>query len=288
MFPFFIRNSKRYSEVPMTWDRARDLFLIYGDFTNSSLITVIENFYSDLNSNGFYDKMEYMYFCFADKSGGTNAQRLDQNAYNLINPKKYKLQYFGTPIADLIGTQWSSGTPKSYASTGFIFSRHKKKVDLNYACAGIYQTTNAGNSSDFGTNGTNGATMSFAMSSNLGADLYDGIFGPIQYNTNPVSTIGFNTMIRENSWDTISCRRNGSQTNLFFPYAEAIAFPDLPVLIGALGPISNNLYSNNKFNHHFAAKFSLSELASYETLINTYQGYIETALGLAVGSRKKY
>ena len=95
-------------------------------------------------------------------------------------------------------------------------------------------------------------------------------------------------MIRDGSYEVMNVRRNG--VGIYqFNFANAYyGLCDRPILIGALGPISNNFWSNNKFCHHFMASFTIAELIAYETRVNTLQGEIETALGLSVGSRKKY
>jgi hypothetical protein len=262
-----------------------ELYLTRAGFTNDNLIEVITNFYYDLVRENLFNRMEYCYLVVADDTTSTQTI-LDQCSYNLINADEFQLTYYNNPTADQIGIQWSSST-QSYASTGFIPSVHRKTTTLLQACAGIYQTTNAGNSVDFGSNGLTSSDNSFAMSSNLGTDLYDAINSAIQFRNIPISTIGFNTMIRDNSITDMSCRRNGSEV-YFIDSAVSTDFCDLPILIGALGPITNNLWSNNKFNHHFMASFTLSELQWYENRVNTLQGEIETALELASGTRKKY
>jgi len=262
-----------------------ELYISNAGFTDTNLISVITNFYNDLIQENLYNKMEYCYLVVADDTTSTQTI-LNQCSYNLINADEFQLTYYNNPTADQIGVQWSSST-QSYASTGFIPSIHRKTTTLLQACAGIYQTTNAGNSVDFGSNGLTTSDNSFAMSSNLGTDLYDAINSPIQFRNIPISTIGFNTMLRDNSNIDMSCRRNGAQI-YFIETAVSTDFCDLPILIGALGPITNNLWSNNKFNHHFMASFTLSELQWYENRVNVLQGEIETALGLASGTRKKY
>jgi hypothetical protein len=41
-------------------------------------------------------------------------------------------------------------------------------------------------------------------------------------------------------------------------------------------------------NHNYIAAFNLAETQLYETIVNNLQGQLETALGLAPGTRKKY
>lgn len=262
-----------------------ELYLFNAGFTNENLISVITNFYTDLVTENLFNKMEYCYLVVADDTSSTETI-LNQCSYNLIDADSYQLTYYNNPSADQIGIQWSSAT-QSYASTNFTPSINSKKITLTQACAGIYQTTNAGNSVDFGSNNLGGSNSSFAMSSNLGTDLYDAINSPIQFRNVPISTIGFNTMLRDGSDFNITCRHNEAQI-YSIDTAYSTEFCDLPILIGALGPITNNLWSNNKFNHHFMASFTLSELQWYENRVNTLQGEIETALELSPGSRQKY
>jgi hypothetical protein len=270
---------------PPTPTSPLELYLSNAGFTNENLISVITDFYTDLVVEGLFTKMEYCYLVVADDTT-SNETILNQCSYNLIDANSYQLQYFNNPSANQIGIQWSS-SGQSYANTGFVPLLNHTRTTLTQACAGIYQTTNAGNSVDFGSNDSLGSNASFAMSSNLGTDLYDAINSNIQFSTFPDSTLGQNTMIRDNSESTILVRRNGSTTKTFSD-AYVTDWCDLPMLIGALGPITNNLWSNNRFNHHFMASFTLSELQWYENRVNTLQGEIETALELSPGTRKKY
>jgi hypothetical protein len=260
-------------------------YLAFVNYTNTDMVDLMTTYYNDLVSNNLFDKLEYCYPFAADASGN-QPEILRQNSYNLANARKYKLSYVNSPTADLIGVQWSSAN-QSYANTGFIPSINAVKTTLSNACAGAYQTTNAGNSADYGSNGTIGTNASFAMSANLGVDIYAAINGVIASNTVPVNSIGMVTMIREGSLASFRVRRNGAEVyNLAF--GAATQFCDLPMLIGALGPTSNNIWSNNKICHHFMANFTAAELVTYETLTNALQGDIETALGLTAGDRKKY
>jgi hypothetical protein len=280
-----LRKSIMASTIPID---PLELYLSKANYTNSALISVITNFYNDCVQNGWFAKMEYCYLVVADDTTST-ATILEQCAYNMVNANQFKLTYYNNPTADQIGVQWSNAN-FSYASTNFIPSIHHKTTTLLQSCAGIYQTTNAGNSVDFGSNGVDNYNNSYFMACNLGTDLYDAINSPTQYRNLPLSTIGLNTMIRDNSDYQFIVRRNGAGVyQMDFAYSY-YGFCDLPILIGALGPISlnNTFSSDNKFCHHFMASFNTAELIAYETRVNVLQGEIETALGLAVGSRKKY
>lgn len=256
-------------------------YLTSMNYTNSDMITVMTDFYNDLVSNNLFDKLEYCHPFAADASGN-QTEILRQDSFNLVNSWKYGLQYQNSPTADLIGVQWSI-TNQAYAITGFTPSVDRRKITTSTACAGAYQTTNAGNSADFGSNGTSG---SFSMACNLGTDTYDSVNSGITYSAAPVSSIGLNVVCRTNDFNNFQHRRNGVQA-LNWP-AYHSGFCDLPILLGALGPTSNNLWSDNKVCHHFMASFTLAELQTYETLVNNLQGDIEVALGLSAGDRKKY
>jgi hypothetical protein len=260
------------------------LYFSKANFTDTNLINAVIDFYYALVSNNLFNKLEICYPRVTDKT--VSADCLEQHSFNLVNANNYKLQYYNTPVADKIGIQWSA-INKSYADTGYIPLIHRKTITLSQACGGVYQTTNAGNSADFGSNGTGGTVGSFAMSSNLGTDMYDAINSNIQFSTTPDSTLGQNTMIRDGSFAQFTARRNGATTKTF-AFADVTNWCDLPLLIGALGPITNNLWSSNKVNHMFIASFTIAELVIYEGLVNTFQGNVDTALSLGAGARKKY
>jgi len=260
------------------------LYFSKTNFTDTNLINAVIDFYYALVSNDLFDKLELCYPMVTDKT--VSADCLVQHSFNLVNANNYRLTYYNTPVADKIGIQWNS-VNKSYANTGYVPLMHHTTMTLSQACGGVYQTTNAGNSVDFGSNNTIGNYGSFAMSSNLGTDMYDAINSPIQFSTTPDSTIGQNTMIRDGSFSQFTTRRNGATTKTF-AFANVGVWCDLPLLIGALGPITNNLWSNNKVNHMFVASFTIAELIIYEGLVNTFQGAVDTALSLGVGARKKY
>jgi hypothetical protein len=280
-----LRKSFMASTIPID---PLELYLAKANYTNSALISVITNFYNDCVENGWFAKMEYCYIVVADDTTSTETI-LEQCAYNMVNANQFKLTYYNNPTADQIGVKWSNAD-FSYASTNFIPSIHHRTTTLLQTCAGIYQTTNAGNSVDFGANGINNTNNSYAMACNLGTDLYDAINSPFQYRNLPLSTIGFNTMIRDNSFDQFTVRRNGEGIYQMDNAYSFDGFCDREILIGALAPVSinNTFSSDNKFCHHFMASFTTDELIAYETRVNVLQGEIETALGLAVGSRKKY
>lgn len=259
-------------------------YLYNTNLTNTSLITAVTNFYNDLVANNLFAKLEICYPMVTDKT--VSADCLVQHSFNLVDANKFQLTYFNTPVADKIGIQWNS-VNQSYANTGYTPLTHHNTMTLSQSCGGIYQTTNAGNSVDFGSNNLGGSNKSFAMSSNLGTDMYPAMNCNIQFNTNVDSTLGQNTMIRDGSFSTFTTRRNGVTTKTFAS-ATVTDWCDLPLLIGALGPITNNLWSNNKVNHMFVASFTTAELTTYETLVNNFQGAVDTALGLGAGARKKY
>ena len=260
------------------------LYFSKTNFTDANLINVVIDFYYALVSNNLFNKLEICYPMVTDKT--VSADCLVQHSFNLVNANNYQLTYFNTPVADKIGIQWSS-VNKSYANTGYVPLTHHTTMTLSQSCGGVYQTTNAGNSVDFGSNNLGGSNKSFAMSSNLGTDMYPAMNCNIQFNTNVDSTLGQNTMIRDGSFSTFTTRRNGALTKTFAS-ATVTDWCDLPLLIGALGPITNNLWSDNKVNHMFVASFTIAELIIYEGLVNTFQGNIDTALALGVGTRKKY
>jgi len=260
------------------------LYFSKTNFTDANLINAVIDFYYALVSNDLFDKLEICYPMVTDKT--VSADCLVQHSFNLVNANNYRLTYYNTPVADKIGIQWNS-INKSYADTGYVPLMHHTTMTLNQACGGVYQTTNAGNSVDFGSNNLGGSGISFAMSSNLGTDMYDAINSNIQFSTTPDSTLGQNTMIRDGSFSQFTTRKNGATTKTF-TFANVTGWCDLPLLIGALGPITNNLWSNNKVNHMFVASFTIAELIIYEGLVNTFQGAVDTALSLGVGARKKY
>lgn len=260
------------------------LYFSKANITDANLVNAVVDFYYALVANDLFNKLEICYPMVTDKT--VSADCLEQHSYNLVNANTFKLTYYNTPVADKVGIQWNS-TNKSYANTGYVPLIHHTTMTLSQGCGGVYQTTNAGDSVDFGSNDSNGSSASFAMSSNLGTDMYDAINSNIQYNTLPDSTLGQNTMIRDGSFSQFITRRNGATTKTF-PFANVTSWCDLPLLIGALGPITNNLWSNNKVNHMFVASFTLAELIIYEGLVNTFQGAVDTALGLGAGTRKKY
>jgi hypothetical protein len=124
-----------------------------------------------------------------------------------------------------------------------------------------------------------------ANGANLGTDLYNAMNSNIYFNGTPIATPGFVTQVRNNA-SQFFIRANGIP--IYTANTAHVGFCDLPMLIGALGPITNNFYSNNLMNHNYIAAFNLAETQLYETIVNNLQGQLETALGLAPGTRKKY
>jgi hypothetical protein len=255
-------------------------FIELGGYTNSAVISVIEEYYYQLISNNLFNKIEYAYPFIADQA--TSSDILNQCALNIKDPTKYKIDWVNNPTGSLAGVQFNAAS-KQYGNTNFIISRDKQHLTSGLASSGVYLVTNLGNSPDFGSNGLLGA--SFAQASNLGTDLYNAMNSNIYFNTLAIVVPGFITQVRNNS-SQFFIRANG--TPIFTANTPHISFCDLPMLIGALGPITNNFYSNNLMNHNYIAAFNLAETQLYETIVNNLQGQLETALGLAPGTRKKY
>ena len=155
-------------------------YLLNTNITDTNLITAVTNFYNDLVSNNLFAKLEICYPMITDKILSVDC--LVQHSFNLVDADKFQLTYFNTPVADKIGIQWNS-VNKSYANTGYTPLTHHNTMTLTQSCGGVYQTTNAGNSADFGSNNAVGSNKSFCMSSNLGSDLYDAMNCNIQFNT---------------------------------------------------------------------------------------------------------
>jgi hypothetical protein len=259
-------------------------FINLGGYTNPLVIGVIEDYYDQLMSNNLFDKIEYAYPFIADQA--TSPDILNQCALNIKDPTKYKIDWVNNPIGSLAGVQFNAAS-QQYGNTNFIISRDRQHIESDLASSGVYLVTNLGNSPDFGSNGSAGAgfNTSFAQASNIGFDLYNAMNSSIYYNTNPITAPGFVTQVRNNS-SQFFIRSNG--TPVYTANTSHGGFCDLPMLIGALGPITNNFYSNNLMNHNYIAAFNLAETQLYETIVNNLQGQLETALGLTPGTRKKY
>lgn len=256
-------------------------FIELGGYTNPSVISVIEDYYYQLISNNLFNKIEYAYPFIADQA--TSPSILNQCALNIKEPTKYKIDWVNNPTGSLTGVQFNAAS-QQYGNTNFVISRDRQYLTPSLASSGVYLVTNLGNSADFGSNGT-GANNSFAQVSNLGTDLYNAMNSAIYFNNIPIASAGFVTQVRNNSSQFL-IRANGNPR--YTANTAHGGFCDLPMLIGALGPITNNLYSNNLMNHNYIAAFTLAETQLYETIVNNLQGQLETALGLAPGTRKKY
>lgn len=276
------KHNEDVTEFIPTPEQALDMYKRKAAFVNTDVITIVEDYYDFLVTNSLFYKLDLAYLVISDKS--TSADRLLQYKINAINPRKFGLKYYNGPAGNATGIKWTAASHQ-YANTGFVPSRYRKRMSLNLASAGINQTTNAGNSVDFGTNSKTSTANSFALSSNLGNDAYPAINGSIIFDDTPLTSLGFNCIVRESSTQ-VKFRHNGA---LYKTYSSnSTGFANIPILIGALGPTSNNLWSSNEFNHFFLGGMNSTEVAIYETYVNNMQADIETALGLVAGTRKMY
>ena len=103
------------------------------------------------------------------------------------------------------------------------------------------------------------------QASNLGTNLYNAMNSNVYFNILAIVVPGFITQVRNNS-SQFFIRAN--EIPVFTANTAHVGFCDLPMLIGALGPITNNLYSNNLMNHNYIAAFNLAETQLYETIVN--------------------
>jgi hypothetical protein len=270
------------SKISLNTNEIIQQFIELGNYTNSAVISVIEEYYYQLISNNLFNKIEYAYPFIADQS--TSSDILNQCALNIKDPTKYKIDWVNSPTGSLAGVQFNAAS-KQYGNTNFIISRDKQHLTSGLVSSGVYLVTNLGNSADFGSNGTVGTATSFFQASNLGTDLYNAMNSNVYFNTLAIVVPGFITQVRNNS-SQFFIRAN--EIPVFTANTAHVGFCDLPILIGALGPITNNLYSNNLMNHNYIAAFNLAETQLYETIVNNMQGQLEIALGLTPGTRKKY
>lgn len=261
---------------------AKTLLLLKANFTNTTLRDLMLAHIDNLESNGLFDQMEYEYPLVTDSADSTIRRK--QMSINLTNPSWFKLIHVNNPTFNYTGIKYTLGL-NNYSNTRFIPEKRASRMSAVSGAGGAYMITNVGNSTDFGTNNIGGVNKSISMSNNLGTDLYNSMNGDIYFNGTPITSTGLKTALRVSG--TLYNRSNGS--NIYTVAHTYNGKPELPILLGALGPIGNGIYSNNEYCHFFLSGFSsLADMATYEGLVNTLQTDIENALGLTAGDRKKY
>ena len=88
-------------------------FIELGDYTNSAVISVIEEYYYQLISNNLFNKIEYAYPFIADQA--TSSDILNQCALNIKDPTKYKVNWVNNPTGSLAGVKFNAAS-KQYGN----------------------------------------------------------------------------------------------------------------------------------------------------------------------------
>lgn len=269
-------------------------FITANGYTNAALISAFDRHIGRLITNNLFTLINAEYHLVHDLTGSpTNAQMLNQMKFNLVNPvdsdAAFRLAYNLNPTASNLGVKCNGST--QYINTFLVPS---STLTLNETTFGHYcnDTSNKAGAAEMGVTSASPSSwlwsaprFSGAGGGNYGSvnDTGSGTFDP----TFGLDIDSFVTVNRTSSTQLIQ-RRNGVQT-----FTTSVTATTLPTRSIYLGGIQNNVgglsyASDRRIQFAFVAKFNNTQIAIYETSVNTLQGDIETALGLTPGSRKRY
>lgn len=268
------------SMVNSSFDSDAQAFINATGYTNTGLQTSINTLVTSLKSQSLWDKLYFFYPLATDATSGTNAARLDQMKYNLKNTTQYTLTYFNAPTATTTGLSFNGST--QYADTNFNIS---SSYSGSSAHLGIYITSNTNASvCDIGAS-VSGYHVIFSRYSNL---FYSGILNPASLRSSSNTTGSALFIGNRTSTTTHTGWRNGVSQGTEAG-SQIITRENLTVYIGAMNRSGPLLYASRSYCSAFGGiGLTNSEITSLSTIINTFQGDVETALSLSSGTRKKY
>lgn len=268
------------SMINSSFDPDAQAFINAAGYTNSGLQTSINTLVTSLKSQSLWDKLYFLYPLATDVTGGTNTARLDQMKYNLKNTSQFTLTYFNTPTATTTGLSFNGST--QYADTNFNIS---SSYSGSSAHIGIYVTSNTNATvADIGAS-VSGYHTIFSRYTNL---FYSGVLnGPtLRSSANTTGSALFianrTTTSNHTGW------RNGVSQSVEAG-TQTLFRENLTVYIGAMNRQGPILYASRSYCSAFGGiGLTNAEVTTLSTIINTFQGDVETSLSLTAGTRKKY
>jgi len=269
---------------------AANLYIAAANYTNEDVKTIIRSLFYGIYNNVFEAKIAFLYLDTTDLTGSpTFSDKWNQMKWNVINPLNtdgaYRQTVINTPTLDMTGITFNGAS--NYIDTNFIPSADSI-IGLNSASYGVY--CNSVVTADFQTemgciDGSNNSVII--------ATRYTGtqtISSINDVRTTPSLSSASNklyTQVRTAS-NTIKHRTNGSLV-LTDSSHSSTAKPTNSIFRGGihLGPDAVVL-STKKQCSAYGANFTEAETIIFETLLNTYNRDLETALGLSANSRSQY
>ena len=181
-------------------DADAQAFITAADITDATTRTAIIDLVASLKSNSLWTKFIAIYPMVADKTGGTNADRLAQIKVNLKSPGTFDLTYTNAPTASATGLDFDGST--QFATTGINPSLHLSQNDAHISVY-LRENVNGANSVDIG----NTADTNLYLSA-----YYSGVGGAISN----LNNTGLKTVTNSNSSGFYVTSRTSSANRLFY------------------------------------------------------------------------
>lgn len=269
-----------YYNAPSGFDPDAFALITAAGYTNNALKLALNKWYVNAKLNGYYPKIDAGYFDVADDIS-SNAASLAQMKWNFVNPLNtdaaHRRTYFNNPTANYTGIDFNGTT--QYIDIHFAANLLSGNND-SYA---VYLAENsAGFRVDMGVYNGSG----YLLFGN-----FDPVNGAVYYNDGGASFVSGGMI---GMWVV--------NTNVKETFKNAVLINNIAGA-GTAGPGTDSIFegalSQGGASSHSDRKQVFScycinnalttlESAALSNDVNVLQGEIESALGLAPGTRKKY
>lgn len=271
---------------------AANKFILAAGYTNTGVKEAIIKLFNTIYSNGLDNKLAALYLDTTDLLAGSQSEMIAQMKYNALNPldtdAAYRQTYVNSPTLSLYGVVGNGTT--QYINT-HINPSLESKIILNNTALGVYCNTNTNNSNCIECGVAQGSPINslylaarFTTAANYGA------INDTSFTISAVSGQNTDAIISGNRINstTVVHKRNNTTFSTFTKASSGI--PNAKIYrLAYQGSAGSPLYfSNRRQQAFYIGNLTEAEEIILNTAINVYNGDIETPLGLASGSRKRF
>jgi len=270
---------------------AANKFILAAGYTNTGVKEAIIKLFNTIYSNGLDNKLAALYLDTTDLLAGSQSEMIAQMKYNALNPldtdAAYRQTYVNSPTLSLYGVVGNGTT--QYINT-HINPSLESKIILNNTALGVYCNTNTNNSNCIECGVAQGSPINslylaprFTTAANYGA------INDTSFTISAVSGQNTDAIISGNriNSNTVVHKRNNTTFSTFTKASSGKP----TTKIFRLGYNANGIplyYTTRRQQAFYIGNLTEAEEIILNTAINVYNGDIETPLGLASGSRKRF
>jgi hypothetical protein len=273
----------RRSVMVRSWDARAKALIDAANYTNESLRVAINRFFANSRADGTISLYLAGYMTVADDIS-SNAASLEQMKFNFMDPQdadsSFRRTYFNNPSAGYDGLDFNGTT--QYINTHFNLNQFSSSRNAGMM---IYNSENTNTSIMCDIGASNGNEIWIGSKSD-GVQNFVGTWN----NTAdvPISAAGYKGLYAIMFGTAGSYYVNGALAASIG--SPLVTTPNVEITEGALNLGASRIrFSNRKKVFSAITQFcTTAQQAAMALNINTLQGDIEAALGLASGTRKVF